>query len=135
MNIWTIIDLLRDPVWAGVFKEVKALIDAGKFDPRDGKQAREIVESVKRVLHLIKDKTGTTIDNEAAKWLDDFLPIPQMVGGPIDDLIEAVKLDAPTLEAIGAAVKLAAAKLGIGGIFLSIIIEIVIAILRKRFGV
>lgn len=135
MNIWTIIDLLRDPVWGAVFTEVKKLVDAGKFDPRDGKQCREIVESVKRVLHLIKDKTGTTIDNEAAKWLDDFLPVPQMVGGPIEDLFDAVKLEFPSVPTIESAVKSAAAKLGIGGIFLSIVIEIVIAILRKRFGV
>jgi hypothetical protein len=135
VNIWTIIDLLRDPVWAGVFNEAKRLYESGKFNPADGKQAREIVESVKRVLHLIKDKTGSNIDNAAAKWLDDFLPVPQMVGGPIDDLLDAVKLDAPTLDAIEAAVNAAATKLGIGGIFLSIIIEIVIAILRKLFGV
>ncbi len=127
--------LVRDPVWSGVFNEVKKLVDSGKFDLSDGKQAREVVESVKRVLHLVKDKTGTTIDNSVAAWLDAFLPIPQMVGGPIDDLIEAVTLDAVTIDAIEVAVKAAAAKLGIGGIFLSLIIQVVIAILRKRFGV
>lgn len=134
-DIWKLIDLLRDPVWAGVYNEVRRLVDSGKFDLSDGKQCREIVESVKRVLHLIKDKTGTTIDNDAAKWLDDFLPVPQMVGGIVDDVLDAVKLDSVSIEAIEVDVKAAATKLGIGGIFLSIIIEIVIAILRKRFGV